>query len=241
MRYAKISFMDKKEKIARVLANEFSNLRRNKLNVELLANTLEKIIDNSLDNHLDEAHALVARYRQRHPYLNADELAHALTRRAKYKGAITGALAGLPGGFVGVPAGIGHALYSLWRIESKLLTEIAVVYGADWDKDWLKTDIIILLGGSASKEILNELARTSVMNLSKKAIDRFITKEVMHRIWKVIPRKVISKAGEKSLIKIINLVPIIGGAVSGVIEYKYIDAIGMRAIKYYRGYRGVNK
>ena len=57
------------------------------------------------------------------------------------------------------------------------------------------TDEIVHFTGEELKRLGIEASK----GVTKKAINKYITREVMVKIWKVIPQKIITKAGEKSL------------------------------------------
>ncbi|MHA2758451.1 hypothetical protein, partial [Aeromonas dhakensis] len=71
--------------------------------------------------------------------------------------------------------------------------------------------------------------------ITKKAIDKYITKEVMVQIWKVIPKKIITKAGEKSVTSFMKMVPIVGAPIGYAFDWFAAQAVGKTAIKYYSG------
>ena len=64
---------------------------------------------------------------------------------------------------------------------------------------------------------------------------RVRTSEVMKRLNRVISRKIISKAGEKSLISFTKLVPVIGAPIGGAFDYLGTMAVGRTALKFYKG------
>jgi uncharacterized protein (DUF697 family) len=56
-----------------------------------------------------------------------------------------------------------------------------------------------------------------------------------HAVNKVVSRKILTKAGEKSLTSFVKLVPVAGAAVGYTVDRSYARALGESAIRYYGG------
>jgi hypothetical protein len=73
-------------------------------------------------------------------------------------------------------------------------------------------------------------------SVTKKVIDRVVTREVTKSIWKVASQKIITKAGEKSLVSFMKAVPLVGAPIGFAFDWpegRIGDASG---IKYYSGH-----
>jgi len=57
----------------------------------------------------------------------------------------------------------------------------------------------------------------------------------MVKIWSIVGRKIITKAGEKSLISFVRMVPLVGAPVGFAFDWAYAKTIGNFAMKYYSG------
>lgn len=94
---------------------------------------------------------------------------------------------------------------------------IAYVYGHTVQTTDLKTDIYLILAGNGAKEAMKKIGIEISKEVTKKAVDKYITKEVMNNIWKVVGRKIITKAGEKSLTSFMRIVPLVGERLSDIV------------------------
>lgn len=112
---------------------------------------------------------------------------------------------------------------------------IAYIYGHTKDTTDLKTDLYLILAGDSAKEALKRFGIEVSKSVTKKAVDKYITREIMVKIWKVVGRKIITKAGEKSLTSFIKLVPLVGAPVGFAFDWGATRAVGGLAIKYYKG------
>ncbi len=55
----------------------------------------------------------------------------------------------------------------------------------------------MILAGSSAQEALKKVGVETIKGITKKAVEKHITREVMKKIWKIIPQKIITKAGGK--------------------------------------------
>ena len=126
-------------------------------------------------------------------------------------------------------------MVATWRIQAAMAFSVAYVYGQTMDTADLKTDIYIILAGNSAKEALKRLGIEAAKGLTKKAIQKYISREVMVKIWSVVGRKIITKAGEKSLTSFMKMVPLVGAPVGFAFDWVATRAVGRFAIKYYSG------
>lgn len=145
------------------------------------------------------------------------------------KNGLAGAALGL-GGLITLPVTIPSDLACSWRIQASMAFSIAYVYGHNKDTTDLKTDLYIILAGDAAKESLKRFGIEASKAVTKKTVEKYITRDVMTKIWKVLGRKIITKAGEKSLTSFTKMVP-----VGFVFDWGATRIVGNYAIRYYRG------
>ena len=112
---------------------------------------------------------------------------------------------------------------------------VAYVYGHTPETTDLKTDFYIIMAGDVAKEGFKKLGIEVSKELTKRAVQRYVTKDVMKKIWKVLGRKIITKAGEKSTTSFMKMVPGIGAPVGFIIDWSMTKVVGNYAIKYYSG------
>jgi len=150
------------------------------------------------------------------------------------KNGLIGAITGL-GGLITLPVSIPTDLICSWRIQASMAFSIAYVYGHTKDTTDLKTDLYLILAGDSAKEALKKIGIEASKAITKKAVEKYITRDVMVKIWKVIGQKIITKAGEKSLTSFIKMVPLVGAPVGFTFDWVSTQTVGKFAIAYYRG------
>lgn len=62
-------------------------------------------------------------------------------------------------------------------------------------------------------------------------VNKYITREIMVKIWKVVGQKIITKAGEKSLTSFVKMVPLVGVTVGFAFDWTATQIVGNVAIK----------
>lgn len=132
------------------------------------------------------------------------------------------------GGFITLPVTIPSDLICSWRIQAS----IAYIYGYTTD---LKTDLYIILAGDTAKESLKRFGIEASKAITKNAVEKYIALDVMKKIWSVLGRKIITKAGEKSLTSFSKMVPLVGAPVGFIFDWASTFVVGKCAIKYYKG------
>ena len=85
----------------------------------------------------------------------------------------------------------------------------------------------------------NHIIENIGQEYTKKAISKYITREVMKKINKIVSRKIITKAGEKSLTSFARLAPIASVPIGAAYDYFTTVAIGKAAKKYYKTEKSV--
>ena len=112
---------------------------------------------------------------------------------------------------------------------------IAYVYGHTKDTTDLKTDLYLILAGDSAKEALKRIGIEVSKSVTKKAVQKYITRDVMVKIWKVVSQKIITKAGEKSLTSFMKMVPLAGAPVGFFFDWIATQIVGRFAMAYYKG------
>jgi len=201
---------------------------------EELQKALEDIMDYVLATDSVAIEAYVNKLREQNSDISNDELAQKILQRKSMKNGLVGAVTGL-GGFITLPVTIPSDVICSWRIQASMAFSIAYVYGHTKDTADLKTDLYLILAGDSAKEMLKKLGIEATKGVTKKAVQKYITRDVMVKIWGVLGQKIITKAGEKSLTSFMKMVPAVGAPVGFVFDWTASQAVGKFAIKYYRG------
>lgn len=93
----------------------------------------------------------------------------------------------------------------------------------------------LIRAGDAAKEALERFGIEVGKEVTKRAVQKHITRNVMVQIWKYLGRKVITKAGEKSLTSFTKTVPLVGAPVGFAFDWSAARVVGSNAQKYYSG------
>ena len=109
---------------------------------------------------------------------------------------------------------------------------IAYIYGHTKDTTDLKTDLYLILAGVSAKEALKRFGIEVSKGVTKKAVNKYITRDVMCKIWKVVGRNIITKAGQKYMTSFMKMVPLVGAPVGFAFDWTATQAVGNVAIKY---------
>lgn len=176
----------------------------------------------------------VDKLREQNKGISSDELAKKILHRKSVKNGLIGAVTGL-GGLITLPVSIPADLALSWRIQASLAFSIAYVYGHTKNTTDLKTDLYLILAGDSAKEALKRIGIEVSKGVTKKAVQKYITRDVMVKIWKVVGQKIITKAGEKSLTSFMKMVPLVGAPVGFAFDWIATQTVGRFAMSYYKG------
>lgn len=195
---------------------------------------LEAIIDWFVGVDHENIRGYVAKLRAQNPGITDDALARKVVGRKSLKGGLVGAATAIPG-LLFLPVTVPADLIASWKVQVYLTLCVANIYGHDSSTTDLKTDVFLVLAGDSAKEALKRFGIGVGKAATKKAVDKYITREVMTQITKVIGRKIITKAGEKSLTSFVKLVPLVGAPIGFAFDWSATRVVGATAIRYYSG------
>lgn len=202
--------------------------------IEKYSNALVNLVKDTIAKEANKVEAYVTHLKELNPQLSKEKLAYKIINRRSLKsGAISGVCS--VGGFATVPFTLPPNMYINFRIQARMVMAIAYLYGWDVNDEDTQMDILMVMGGNASVEAAKKVGVKVTGEFCKKAVKKHITRETMKKINKVLSRKIITKAGEKSLTSFAKLVPLIGAPVGGSIDFVGTQMMGRTALKYYRG------
>jgi len=195
-----------------------------------LENGLNYVMDHVITSDSAAIVEYVDKLRSQNEGISNDDLAKKILLRKSFKNGLVGAVMGV-GGFITLPVTIPSDLICSWRIQASMAFSIAYVYGYTTD---LKTDLYIILAGDTAKESLKRFGIEASKAITKKAVEKYITLDVMKKIWSVLGRKIITKADEKSLTSFTKMIPLVGAPVGFVFDWVSTLVVGRFAINYYK-------
>jgi len=202
--------------------------------IEKWSEELQFVIRNSLMNEADGVQDYVDQLRKLNPGISNEEMVKKIINRRALKCGGIGAITGM-GGILTMPITMPVDMYHTFKIQAVLVMAIAYIYGWNIRSEDMITDILLVMGGSSGLNALKNGGIKIGEEFGKKFIDKFITREVMKKVNKIISRKIITKAGEKSLTSFTKLVPLAGAPIGGGINYFGTMAIGKAAWVFYKG------
>ena len=193
---------------------------------------LENVMDYVISTDSATIKAYVDKLFEQNEGISCDELAKRIVQRKSIKNGFVGAVTGL-GGIITLPVSIPADLACSWRIQASMAFSIAYIYGHTKDTTDLKTDLYLILAGDSAKEALKRFGIEVSKSVTKKVVEKYITRDVMVKIWKVIGQKIITKAGEKSLTSFVKMVPLVGAPIGFLFDWGATQTVGKVAISYY--------
>lgn len=141
----------------------------------------------------------------------------------------TGFVTGL-GGIATMPVTIPAGLAASYAIGSNTVAAIAHLRGYDIHSERVKTMILLCLIGQAGEEVL----KTAGITIGTKVFQNIINQipgKVLSEINGKVGFKLVTKAGEKGVINIMKLIPLVGGIVGGTFDGMFVQVCGTTAKK----------
>lgn len=166
----------------------------------------EELANNYLKKHKDE-----------------DKAIKKLVKNQLSKTGTSGFLTGL-GGMITLPVAVPTNIASVIYVQMRMIAAIAHIRGYDLKDDEVKTLVYLCLTGQTAGDILKDVGVKFAQNVGKAQIKR-IPGSVLVKINQKIGFRLVTKFGEKGLINLGKMVPVLGGAVGAS-----FDVVSTRAI-----------
>lgn len=192
------------------------------------------ILNNEIIKESKHIKVYVENLRRLNPGIDSIELAKKIISRRSLKAGGVGAVTNI-GGIITLPISMPTDLYLSFRVQIRMVLAIAYIFGWDINDREIATDVLLVLGGNGAMEALSGAGIKIGQEFAKKAVNKYINREVMKKINRVISRKIITKAGEKSLTSFAKLVPVVGAPIGGTINWLGTQAVGKTALQFYKG------
>lgn len=144
----------------------------------------------------------------------------------------TGFVTGL-GGIVAMPVTIPASLAASYALGANTAAAVAHLRGYDVHSEQVRTMILLCLIGEAGEEILKTAGITVGTKLCQNLIKQ-IPGKVLIEINKKVGFRLITKAGEKGVINLMKMVPLVGGVVGGTFDGVFVNSCGQTAKRLFR-------
>ena len=201
------------------------------------SNVVRQAVDQILDQALQgigplpSASDLAGEYK-RGPYGNDTERVRALIRSACTKNTVTGFLAGL-GGMLMFPVAIPSSLAASLAIQASMVAAIAELHGHRSEDDHVRVLILACMLGIGIEEVAK---KAGIVVGEKIAIEllKELPGKVLIEINKKVGFRLLTKFGEKGVVNLVKLVPVVGGVVGGALDGANCWAVGRIADRVFR-------
>lgn len=141
----------------------------------------------------------------------------------------TGFITGL-GGIAAMPITIPAGLAASYALGANTAAAVAHLRGYDIHSEQVRTMVLLCLIGEAGEEILKTAGITIGTKVCQNLIKQ-IPGRVLIEINKKIGFRLITKAGEKGVINLMKMLPLIGGVVGGTFDGIFVNSCGNTARK----------
>jgi len=130
--------------------------------------------------------------------------------------AATGFVTGL-GGIATLPVTVPAAMAGLYIIATRMTAGVAHLRGYDIETDEVRSGILVALLGSAGAAVLRNTGIQIGQQSTAAALQR-LPGRVLTELNKRVGYRLVSKAGEKGIVNLTKLVPLVGGPIGAAVD-----------------------
>jgi len=130
--------------------------------------------------------------------------------------AATGFVTGL-GGIATLPVTVPAAMAGLYIIATRMTAGVAHLRGYDIETDEVRSGILVALLGSAGAAVLRNTGVQIGQQSTAAALQR-LPGRVLTELNKRVGYRLVSKAGEKGVVNLTKLVPLVGGPIGAAVD-----------------------
>jgi EcsC protein family len=150
-----------------------------------------------------------------------------LIRWQAAKCATSGFLTGL-GGLITLPVAIPADIGATWYVNIRMVAAIAHIRGHDLHADRTRTAVFLCLVGSSAAEIASKFGAKVTEEV---LIDQLngIDPSALVKMNRAVMARLVTKIGEKGLVNVFRLTPLLGGTVRGTVNVFSCTEVGNEA------------
>ncbi len=191
------------------------------------------ILDQALDGigPLPSVSDLADDYK-RQSHANDAARVQALIKWAVAKNSATGFVTGL-GGLLTLPVAIPGSLAASLAIQAPMVAAIAEIYGHDAKNDQVRTAILLCMIGNAIEDVAKQAGVTLGGRVALEALKN-VPGRVLIEINKRVGFRLLTKFGERGVVNLAKLIPLLGGAVGGAFDGATCYMVGQAADRAFR-------
>lgn len=139
------------------------------------------------------------------------------------------------GGLVTLPVTLTVGLAASYAIAANQAAAIAFLRGYEVYSDQVRTAVLMCLVGDLGEEILKTAGIAVGRQAARHVVMHKIPKSLLGRINKLVGFKLIAKVNEKAAIRLIRVVPFVGGVVGGAVDGAFVNICGRSAKQAFPG------
>lgn len=192
----------------------------------------ERIINKVMERVVPAARKLAADYRNDTSYSTDKERIAAMIRWETGKNAALGFATGVGGGWFAVFGTLGDIAGSLYY-NCRVVAAIADLNGYDLRDERVRTAVLLAAVGSLGEEALKDVG-IKIGEATARALIMMIPRKLIGRINKFVGVKLFTKAGQKGFIRLVGIVPFVGGVVGAVTDGVACHLIAKGAARFFR-------
>ena len=162
-------------------------------------------------------------------FSSTDEAIHSLIKWQTAKSSTSGFVTGL-GGIVTLPVAVPVNIASVLYVQMRMIAAIAYMRGYDLKDDQVQTFVFICLTGQAASDILKQSGITVGTKLTVQLIKK-VPGATLTKINQKVAFRLVTKFGEKGVINLGKLVPVVGGVIGASVDGVGTKIIGNQAKK----------
>ena len=141
----------------------------------------------------------------------------------------SGFLTGL-GGLITLPVAIPANISSVLYVQMRMIACLAYMGGYDTNSDQVQTLVYACLAGVSLDQVVKQIGIKVGVKLANSMVKK-IPGKVLTKINQKVGFRLLTKFGTKGVINIGKAVPIVGGVISGGLDFAETKIIGKRAYK----------
>lgn len=150
---------------------------------------------------------------------------NSLIRWQNTKAATSGFIMGI-GGIATMPIAVPANIASVLFVQVRMVAAIAIMSGHDVHDDRVKTLVYACLAYNSVGDALKDAGVVIGTKMATKAIEKHITGNAIKAINNRVGFKLLTKFGQKGVINLGKLVPVLGGVIGGSIDLAATNTIG---------------
>lgn len=194
--------------------------------------TIVKVLDACYDKALtglpgrESVMEQAAKYLQKYsePMKAAKKMCDVQAAKCGTSGFVTGL-----GGIITLPVAIPANIASVIYVQLQMVAAVAAIGGYDPSDDEVRTMAYVCLTGQASADVLKQAGIAIGRKLTVSAIKK-IPGSALTKINQKVGFRLLTKFGEKGVLNLGKMVPVAGGAISGVTDVLVTKVIAKTAV-----------